>query len=186
MATTVKQIDEAGVEEKNVAIYPLQTADLTTTVSVLQTLFPAQTKVSISADTRRRSIVALAPPERQAEIQRVIAQLEEKGTRDDMTLTVYPLESEDATAFLKVLQPVLEQGITHSHDTRRNSLIVWGTAEQHEKIRQAFQQLAVDLPEPEQLVTQVYHLQNATAYSAYTALTPLVPKATLGTRQHGQ
>ena len=180
IAAAVEQLDSVGFEETTVQVYPLKSADLTNVYSVLMTLFPAHMRTSFTMNTRSRAIVAVAPAERHKEIERVIQQLEAQGAEDDRILTVYPLAKDDATAFIKLLQPLLEQGLTYSQDERRNSLIVWGTEEQHDKIRQAFQQLAIELPEPETLTTEVYHLENATAYAAYTALPRLVPEAVIG------
>jgi len=180
LATALEELDRLGSAEANTQVYPLTNADLTSVYTVLQTLFRLQADVTLTTDTRTRSIIAIASAEQQAKIRQVIQQLEEQGTSQARVLTVYPLQTEDATAFLKLLQPLLEQGVSYAQDERRNSLIVWGTPEQHEQIRSAFQQLAIELPEAEDLRTEVYHFQSATAYAAYTALPRLVPQAVIG------
>jgi hypothetical protein len=81
-----------------------------------------------------------------------------------------------------VLQSLLRQERTASFtaDIRNQSVTAVAPAERQAFIQQVIEQLETAAATGSSVTTQVYHLKNATAYSAYVALPSLVPKAALG------
>ncbi|MFV1965376.1 MAG: secretin N-terminal domain-containing protein [Pirellulaceae bacterium] len=176
---TVQEMDRAD-DQGMVQVYSLKKADPTGVYTVLSALYQIERDVRLTLDTKNRSIIAVASPEKQKHIQEIIQKIEEQGTKEDQILTVYPMDSDDSTAFMDVLEPLLQEGITYVNDDRRNSLIVWATQEQHTKIQKAFQQLTDALPEADKPTTVVYHLEDGSASAAYTALYSMMPTARIG------
>ena len=167
--TAVEQLDQAGAaEDTAVKVYNLKAADPTSVATMLQSLYASERNIRVTADTKNRAVLAVAPAERQVFIGDVIEQLEASAAGRDLTTKVYRFEAGSPYAAYLALYSSLPNA-RMGYDLQAKTLVVTGTAEDHEAVAAVVKDMDQagldDRPE-----VKVYRLPTADLTSVATAL----------------
>ena len=174
LAQTLSQLaTQLPTVEKPVAeIYRLTRADLTSTTLVVRSLVPTAV---VAADATNQTLAITATAKDHARIKAIVDQLD-AGEGGELITETYVLKKAYPTYLMTALQPVVPRARI-SPDIYNKTLIVTATAEDHTKIKAIVEQ--ADGRGDGELTTKAYPLQWANASAIMTALTPIVPNATL-------
>ena len=161
------------------AVYSIRSADPSSVLSMLQTLYPNQQFV---LDPTTNRLMAWASPEDQKSITESLEQI--TGTTGDQQsrFQPYPIRgittATDAATLVSTLQPLVPDAkLTVGADFK--NLIVWATPTDHEVIRQAVEQLGHGASPQNTPQLEVYHLTKANPDTTLALLQNLVPDAQL-------
>ena len=186
---TVKQVVEQMAEKtkdgSELKVY--STADLgggdiaTMIVGMLPT-------ARVTPGTQGKHVAVWAKPDEHEQIAEALAQLaaaqQEHG---DKVLEVYKLGNRvDPTALQTVLAPLVDADVQVTVDPTAERVFVRATAEKQTEFKKTLESIIESLSEQKDLVTEVYSFPNADAVSALTALTRLLPQATMTTDSSAQ
>ncbi|WP_419189927.1 secretin N-terminal domain-containing protein [Stieleria marina] len=89
--------------------HPIKTADITAVFDVLQTLLQGTPEARVAIEPSTKSIIALARPDTQKEITRIVAQMEGNG-EDFKVLTLRRLDPAQALASINKYFGITEEG----------------------------------------------------------------------------
>ena len=160
--------------ERTSKVYRFQHADPASARLTLLQLLPTS---GFAVDLATQSLMATALPEDHERIQRMVEQLDQPPETGRDTV-VYRLHQGNVTALLTTLQSLLPKVVLGADPTSR-TLVATATAQEHEQIRKAVQQM--DDPSFSAMETKVYRLQIAELYSLRYALRSLSPEAVIVT-----
>ncbi len=149
--------------EKVSKVYRFTHADPASARLTLLQLLPQS---GFAVDLATQSLMATALPEDHERIQLMVQQLDQPPETGRDTV-VYRLHQGNVTALLTTLQSLLPKAVLGADPTSR-TLVATATAEDHERIRQAVEQM--DDPSFSTLETRVYRIQMAELYSLRYAL----------------
>lgn len=175
LAELIAELDQEtpDASKLQVSVYSLRSAEPTSTLSILQLLFPTTKFV---ADAKNRRIMAYASASDQQSIRETLEQMD-AGTLEDgqNRLMVYPLGGADVTAALAALKAVAPDA-TLTSDAKAGTILAWARKVDQQAIAAAIEKLSAS---PQALSTQVYRLQRGDADAAAKSLATLVPSAKL-------
>jgi len=176
----VEQFQQASPAKgrPELAVYKIRSADPTSVVTMLQTLYPDRQFV---LDAKTDRLMAWASAEDQKSIKESLEQI--TGTADDDEQSLfqsYPIRGITSAAggatLVSTLQPLVPDAkLTVATDFK--NLIVWATPTEHEVIRQAVEQLGHGASVINTPQLEVYHLTKANPDTTLTLLEKLVPDA---------
>lgn len=167
-----------------VAVYPLKTAEPTSIIGMLQTLFPSS---RMTYDAKNRRVLIFGRPAEQEQIKLTIEQMDRKsGGESNRQLAVYPIIGADPTATITTLKTMVPE-TTLTSDTRAGTIIAWGPKEELDQIGPALDRIQPK-GDPSRLPRVVAYATGAsdpsTIYPMISALVPtsrVVPNAKNGT-----
>ncbi|MEE8451324.1 MAG: secretin N-terminal domain-containing protein [Thermoguttaceae bacterium] len=159
-----------------VVVYPLQYADVDTVSDVLRDAVP---DAEVTEDEETNRLIAWARPDDHVVIADIVKQMDvESSAAGAAKAVVYSLTYADVDTVSNVLRDAVpEAEVTEDEDA--NKLIAWARPDDHAVIEAVIKQMDVeDLPDVASTVV-VYELTSATAATAVTVLTDVVPEAVL-------
>lgn len=174
---TIEKIvgEEAAVGASQLVVYPVKSVTSTTAIQVLRPIFPEAT---YNGGADGKSIIVWARADEHKEMADLLKQVEaEADSSDDAVYVVYPLHGATGATLTQLLTPFQAKGATFIPDTTRDSLIVRADEEMQAEIKTAIEELTAKLPKTKKMVSKVYRLKNADAYSSYVAIASLIPTA---------
>ncbi len=143
--STLAELDKSDFDSQGDVLkaYQIRTAEPSTLLGNLQTLFATRPTVRLSLDVKNRKIVAMATPGEHETIQRVIDEIESGSSLDkDSVFEVHSLEGADPTIVMQLLTNLLKDSqAVLSTDPRGEQLVAVATPEQHQTIREAILRL---------------------------------------------
>ena len=184
-----------------VKTYPIKNAEVQVVVTALKEIFASSSgspsasrysrpaasgttdasRVTITGDEAGRLVIVAAPAEKHALIAKVINEIDQAQTEDQVTVKVYRLEYANATDLATALQATVQKRTSSSSgssywsrwsrqstttgqvrinaDSSSNSLIVRASAEDHKRIAELIEQL--DAAPSEQYAVRLIPLANA-------------------------
>ena len=176
---------QAPAEEAyHLVAYSLKTADPTSVLTVLQSMFPT-TKLVL--DIKSRRLVAWTRPVEQESIKSLIEQMDTDTPAESKNqLMVYPIPGADPTATITTLKS-LAPDATLTSDTRAGTIVVWARKSDHAVIGAAIEQMQPNSDpkrRPHVVAYPVGASDPSTLYPLINALVPtarVVPNAKNGT-----
>jgi type II secretion system protein D len=197
IADVIKTMDVAGAGSLNaVQLFPLINADATRLKAVLDSLYVgpnaqlvrAEDKPTVTVDTRTNTLVILASGKTFAVLQTLLKRLDTKIPIEMRDIRLVTLTSAEAATLAPTLQEMMDARVQRLAtlgaadaeavrviivaDARSNSLIVGGSAEGYEIVKNLAQQLDGAAPALGGQI-QILPLTNANAGSISTTLTSL-------------
>lgn len=165
---------EAPAAKPELVVYPLKSADPDAAVKVLEALMPGARFVR---DPKANQISAYATPAEQAAAKQVIEQMQTTdGPADQQArFEVYQIDQTDPKQTLATLQPLVP-GARISVDPISKKVAAWGTPADHELLKKAVAQLAMESDKDDRQV-EVYRLTKAEPAAALALLLNIVPRA---------
>ncbi len=167
----------AGTERMQSYLSP--TADPTVAIAVLEELLP---HVRFQSDPRSNAIFARAVPRDHDLIRQTLDEMRVENAPDTKPrLEVYPLDVENSTPLITMLQSLLPTA-KFAVDADAHSVAVWGTKKDHDTIREAMGKLGAGGaggPLETARQVEVYPLTKADPTSTLALLKTLIPKARL-------
>ncbi len=125
-------------------------------------------------------LIAYARPSEQAIIKAAVEQMESEGVQDEKrVMAVYSLPTKDAASLTLALDPTTLKNAKITPLPNRDGLLVWAEPAQQKVIKKSVEQFKRELPKALEPTAKVYHFRWADPRSALTALTALLPNATL-------
>ena len=175
----VEQMDSgvpADAMEK-VMVYPLKTASPAMAMQVLQQLVP---EARLMPDAAAGTIVAWARGNDQKVIAKTLEELQSGvGEKDKPRLEVYPAGSGNAASMVTILTGLVPTARIVP-DTTKNTLAVWATPEEHEKLRGAIEKMAAEESAETAPTVATYELHARSPYHAIQMLRTAAPQAAVG------
>ncbi len=166
------QADKRGGGDLVTKAYTLQTANPTYLMLSLRPVVPDAT---ISGDVINKMLIVTASEEDQLKVAEVVDEADRRAD-GELTTQVYSLKWANPTAVSYSIAPIAPNA-TISPDVYNKTLIVTATAKDHERIKTIVDQ--ADRRGDGELVTEAYSLKWANPVTLMTALTPVVPRATI-------
>jgi type II secretory pathway component GspD/PulD (secretin) len=164
---------------RKIAVYSLQHLTGDAALTLLRSAVPKAELTTNPADTQR--INAWASPADHTRIQAILQEVDVKPDPESAaTAVVYQLEGMSQTAAfyaLRFLRDAVPQA-NFALGGEGGQLVAWARTADHEVIAQLVKQLVEESPDAAR-TAQVYNLQHATAATAISALSPVVPRASL-------
>ncbi|MBX7165140.1 MAG: hypothetical protein K1X74_02210 [Pirellulales bacterium] len=167
IAAAIEQIDQTADNQQTLAVYPLDGADPTSAVTLLQ---GAMADARFVADTKTETILAWARAEQHPRITELVKQLaRDVPPNKRRTSRVYPLAHGDPAVALQVIQPLVPLA-RMAVDLRNRQLAVSATSEEHEEIATAISELDREGAVREERTVRVYELHEGDPASLLTVL----------------
>lgn len=134
----IQQIDQldTAASGKETKAYPLAVADVAAARDAIQALLPEAT---LSADQANRSLIVTAKPQQHANVERVLATLDQPNSANKITRG-YRFDHGDVTAAQGALSNLLPRA-TFTVDTTNRTLLVTGTEEDHQRVTAVLEDL---------------------------------------------
>ncbi len=182
---TLDQLEppQGGADDAEIRLYSLTTADPSSVMSVVQTLFPT---AKLVLDSKNRRLAAWTRPADQESIKALIEQMDAEplgGSKNE--LMVYPVTSADLSAAISTLK-TLAPDATLTADSKAGTIVAWARRSDHAKITSALERLQPDDPKskPRIVAYEVGASDPTVLYPLIGALVPtarVVPNAKNGT-----
>jgi type II secretory pathway component GspD/PulD (secretin) len=161
-------------EALEVRSYRIRTADLTSVLTVLQTLLP---DVKFVSDAKAKQIIAWARPADQDKVRQTVEQLDQELPEDErMELLSHPLGEASADAVLGVLRTVLPT-VQVISDSKNSSLVAFAAKRDQQVVRRAIEQSQPNTPEAERMKAVVYEVHDADPLQLSSMLASVYPTA---------
>ncbi|MFP4104932.1 MAG: secretin N-terminal domain-containing protein [Phycisphaerae bacterium] len=202
---------DTAAKEKTTAVvktYPVRNIDITTVVGALQQMFdaqavstrsrfrrgsPAQTPIVIFGDEAAGKVVVSAPAEKQEAIARVLTDLDQVESGEEVVVKVYKLENAEANSAAFALQNSLTGqasrrggtggGLRISADRSSNSIVVRASQEEQERIAGLIEQ--IDAKPSEKYPVHIITMKNADVTEVAQTLSRIFGVATARGRRGG-
>lgn len=156
--------------------HAVRSADPKSVVEMLQKLFP---DAQVVLDARARRILIWAPASAEAQIRRVLEELDTGAPGQwQEQLRVYPVVKTDLQVALQVLRERLPE-VRITPDLRANTLLVWGTEQDHQEVAELLEQLESGVDEKHRPRLEIYPAGGYDMTALSTLLRTLVPEARL-------
>lgn len=178
IATAIEQVDVEATPRKRLRLmaHPLEKADQTAVLQVLQTLVPG---VPFIPNPANNTLIALATEPDQQLVTETIERMQPSLEADKQyRVEIYKLHGADPQAYVNALTPTFPQG-RFTADPPGERLIVWATAEDHDTIAPLVERLQKPYAEGEEPQAVVHRLENISPAVAVAALQPVFPEARL-------
>ncbi|MCU0960950.1 MAG: hypothetical protein MUF48_12670, partial [Pirellulaceae bacterium] len=174
LAATLSQLAlQLPAPDKPIAeVYRLERAEVNTAATVVRSLVPTAV---VAVDATNQTLAITTTAKDHTRIKEIIQQLDSSEGGELLTRT-YLLKRAYPSGIMTAIKPIVPRAII-SPDPYSKSLIVTATAEDHTRIKAIVDE--ADGLGGGELRTQAYPLQWSSPYAIMTALTPIVPNATL-------
>lgn len=162
LSELVEQLDVTPAENQPTKVYKLNVA------RAAQLVTPVSNMVAngrVAFDDATNSLIVAATEQEHARLREVMDELD--GGNQSSRTQVYPLETADPAVVQNALQPLLPQARISS-DGRSGSLIVSGSAGDHERVREVVAEL--DKASSQQPFVKAYVIQAADAKAVQQTL----------------
>jgi len=163
--------EDTGPQNLELKTYPIASAEATTLLNSLQTLFATRRDVRLSLDAKNNRIVAMASAAQQAAIRGVIEEMERGSPLDAQAeLQVHPLGNAESDVVLQVVTNLVgkKSRAQFSIDPRARQLIAIATPADQLKVRSTIERL-----QSVQRQLEVFQLEVAEAPAARVAIEKL-------------
>ncbi|MBN2476468.1 MAG: hypothetical protein JXB62_17775 [Pirellulales bacterium] len=179
--SAIEKLDTGDPAEGEVTmtVYPLQAITATAALPILQKEVPT---ARFQAGTDPNQLIAWARPAEHEKITQTLSKLaadEPEATAPRIGVYTLDIASLSAVPFTVRLLAQAVPEANFSIGTRPNQLVVWARPDDHKKIEQMIQQMAVKGPPEKQPAVTLYTLQSITAATAMQFLASIVPEAKL-------
>jgi len=171
-----EQKADAPPPKPELVVYPLKSADPDAAIKVLESLLNGARFVR---DPKANQISAYATPDQHVAIKQVLDQMQttEGPPEQQARFEVYQIDQTDAKQTLATLQPLVPTARI-SVDPISKKVAAWGTPADHEVLKKAVAQLAMETDKDDRQV-EVYRLGKAEPSAALALLQNIVPRARL-------
>ena len=170
----IDQADTRGGGELVTKAYPLKWANSSTMSAALTNVVP---DAKVSSDPTNKMLIVTASEEDHTRIQTVLEQADKRGGGEQVT-TAYPLKWANASTISLGADQCRAGRQDQPRHLTNKMLIVTASQEDHKRILAVLEQ-ADKRGGGGDLVTKAYVLQTANPSTIMTALTPVVPNATI-------
>jgi type II secretory pathway component GspD/PulD (secretin) len=174
IAGVVEQVNLAkpATDQFEVATYPISAADVSSVLTVLQTLLP---EVKFVADAKAKQIVAWAAPADQETIRRTIEQLDaDHADEKRPQLMSHPIADAAPDTLITMLRTILPD-VQVVNDAKNLALVAWARPSEHEVIRRAIEQAQPNTPDEKRSRVEVYPVADADPLQVAAMLTTIFP-----------
>ena len=169
-------VDEADGRADGELITEVYTLKWANPTALSTSLKPIAPNAVVSADIYNKTLIISATAKDHARIKPVIDQADTRGGGEQVT-TAYPLKWANASTISVALTNVVPDAKI-SPDPTNKMLIITASEDDHKRILAVLEQ-ADQRGGGGELVTKAYTLRTAYPYTIVTALTPVVPNATI-------
>ncbi|MCS7238024.1 MAG: hypothetical protein NZ899_07120 [Thermoguttaceae bacterium] len=154
----------------------VRSADPKSVVEMLQKLFP---DAQVVLDARARRVLIWAPASAEQQIRQILEELDTGAPGQwQEQLRVYPVIKSDLQVALQVLRERLPD-LRITPDSRANTLLVWGTEQDHQEVAKLLEQLDSAVDEKHRPRLEIYPAGGYDMTALSTLLRTLVPDARL-------
>ncbi len=161
-------------EQRKLVAYPVKSADPSSVLQVLQTLYP---NTQFVLDPKSSRLMVWTRPEEHDSIKASLEEIEAGVSPEERPrFEAFTLPVADTSTIVATLQPLVPNARL-TIDTRTKQLIAWGTPTELEIVRKAVERLAVGKTSDFMPRLEVYPLTSADPTTAMTLLQSLVPDA---------
>ena len=172
---TLDQLEppQDGADGAEIRLYSLSTADPSSVMSVVQTLFPT---AKLVLDTKNRRLAAWTRAADQESIKALIEQMDAEppgGSKNE--LMVYPVTSADLSATITTLKTLAPEA-TLTADSKAGTIVAWARKGDHAKIASALERLQPDDPKTKPRIV-AYEVGASDPTVLYPLIGSLVPTA---------
>ncbi|NLY00812.1 MAG: hypothetical protein GXY83_32370, partial [Rhodopirellula sp.] len=173
---TLDQATDSPANTRQLVAYPIDTADPTSALSMLQSLLPT---VQFVLDPKTNRLLAWARPSEQEAVKTALLQIQaDAAPGSQPRFEVYPIQKSQAAQILSTLQTLIPNARL-SLDPKSEKLVAWGTPSDHQQIQTAIEKLQVTASPQTSPQLEVYRLSKIDPSATVATLQPLVPDATL-------
>ncbi len=174
--TALDQMATSSEDSRQLVAYPLQAADPTSTVTMLQNLMPTAQFV---VDSKTNRLLAWAWPSEHEAIKTALAQIESDAAPGNRPrFEAYPIPKAQASEILSTLQSLVPSARL-TLDPKSDQLIAWGNPSDHEQVKAALEKLQATVSPETTPQLEVYRLTKADPGTTLTLLQNLLPDAEL-------
>lgn len=174
VASVIEQVTaaESQSESFEVTAYHIGTADITSVLTVLQTLLP---EVKFVADAKAKQIVAWATPTDQQKIRETIEQLDADVPADQrLQLMSHPIGDAAPDTLITMLRTILPE-VQVVNDVKNSALVAWARTNDQEVIRRAIEQAQPNTPDDQRSQVAVYPVVDADPIQVASMLYTIFP-----------
>ncbi len=165
------------------AIYPVQSLDLQTTMEMLETLVGG---AKITVDQQAGQLNVFATPDQHAAIKKYLEEMSSPVSQDRQArLEVYAIEKEATEDFLEQLKGLVPDAAIAA-DTNPPRLAIFARPDQHKKLEELLGKPLTDELDSGNRQVQVYTLEVATPTEVAGVIKSLLPKAEVATDAVGR
>ncbi len=171
---TLQQTAVTPADQRQLAAYPIGSADPTSTLSVLQGQMPG---VQFVLDAKNNRILAWASPAEHETIRNAMAQIQSGSSATNQPrFEVYPVQKSQITQVLTTLQTLVPTARL-TVDPKSENIVAWGTPSDHEQIKAAIEKLQLGASPETTPQLEVYRLTKIDPATAMGLLQTIVPDA---------
>ena len=161
-------------DQYQLTVYPLKSADITSVMAMLESLYPDTKIVSDAAGQR---VLVWADPETQASLKKSLEQMQADAPEGFQSrFESYPLFGADPTGLITNLKTLVPNARI-TVDTTGTKLIAWGTPEDHAQLKAGLKELGQGMTPATTRQLEVYRLSKADPTAVVSLLTQLLPGA---------
>lgn len=175
---TLKQLtDEKPFDtKKNLVIYSIR--DLGPSASTVLSRSVPGASISPGANSDQVSVVATA--KEHEELGKVLAQLQTNKAKEKIKeFVVYKVAGADPAAVYQIVQPLMDEDVQLTADTKGRQVFISAPAEKQAKIKKILDQVVSSLKQGADLSTKTYFVGAPNADEAQEVLQALYPDATI-------
>ncbi|MEQ9379516.1 MAG: hypothetical protein RJP95_01540, partial [Pirellulales bacterium] len=178
LSVAIEQVDvEASPRQRlRLMAHPINDAESTSVVQVLQTLVPTMRLIPNPA---ANTLIALGSEADQKLVEETIARMQPSDDpAEQYRVETYDLHRADPNAYVNALTPIFPQG-RFTADASGGRLIVWATADDHSAVASLIESMQHPFAEGEEPEAEVHRLEHISPQVAVAALQPVFPRAQL-------
>jgi type II secretory pathway component GspD/PulD (secretin) len=165
-------VDSPDAPRFELRVYALEHVDVTTAQTTLDTLLPGTRLIPESA---RRRLLAWTTPDIHEQIAQSLEEIDVAPPGRAETLEVHRVPRSDLSTLVTAIQPLAPEARLAT-DFGTSSLLVWGTADEQNRVRQAVEQVVQAARGAQRQVRRV-DLQEVRPDTAVTVVQSLVRRA---------
>jgi type II secretory pathway component GspD/PulD (secretin) len=174
---TIQQLDipRAALDAKEIRTYDMKGGLLASTlVTTLQTMWP---KLTMTADSTNNQLLVTGSVKEHQQLQAALDRLFSSTGSEELEVQTYTVPFGDLTTLPSILLQLAPKALISTDATNR-AIVAWATATQHQKIKQAIDQLSQTAEGRQEL--QVYAVPVNRSATIRLALVATFPTASIG------
>lgn len=178
LSAAIKQVDVEAAPRQRLRLmsHPIEDADSTSVLQVLQTLVPT---MRLIPNAVANTVIALGTEADQELVKETIARMQPSDDpAEQYRVEIYQLRDASANAYVNALTPIFPQG-RFTADAQGGRLIVWAKPAEHTSIASLIESMENPYAEGEEPEAEVHRLEHITPAVAVAALQPVFPRAQL-------
>ncbi len=173
IAMAIKQLDApAAAGKKRMAYYRMEQIDVREVVALFQRLLP---EMSLVADRDSSSIIAWGSEADHATLAKTTEEFRQQQAAGARTVVSYDCGTVDVDRVRRLIDDLVPNARVVS-DGPRHAIIVWATANDHQAVTKAMQEI-VKGDKPDDFSMQVYPVLNVSADELVPVIEEMVPTA---------